>query len=256
MAQWLDSHAHLFSEEFTDREDAIERAKNAGFGHILIVCCSLEEAEKAIERAKNDPMLDVAVGFHPCDIMECNEAMWNKLEELVNNPTVVAVGEIGLDLYWNPDTLAEQQNAFIRQIELANQVQKPILVHSRDAISQTYQLMKKHPADRRGILHCFSSSAEMAKEFVKLGYMISLGGPVTFKNAKVPKEVAVTVPLDHLLIETDCPYLTPHPHRGKRNEPMYAALSGKEIASLRKMEEESLQQALEENYKRLFYRGN
>ncbi len=256
MKTWVDSHAHLFSEEFEDREAVIERAKEAGLVRIMIVCCTLEEAEKAIERASQDAMLDVAVGFHPSDVQTYSEKDWHKLEALVHNPTVAAVGEIGLDLHWNPETVQLQREAFIRQIELANQVKKPILVHSRDAIGQTYELMKQHPAQCGGILHCFSSSAEMAREFIKLGYLISLGGPVTFKNAKVPQEVAVSVPLNSLLIETDCPYLTPHPYRGQRNEPMHVVLTAKKIAELRQISEETLQKAVLENYDRLFPRRN
>lgn len=256
MKKWLDSHAHIFSEDFEDVYEIIKNAKEAGLVRILVVCTTLEECEKAIELAQTEKMLDVAVGFHPCDILECSSDMWNKLEKLAHNPTVVAVGEIGLDTYWNPETLPQQKEAFIRQIELANRVKKPILVHSREAIQDTYQLMKEHPAQQGGILHCFSSSAEMAMEFIRLGYMISLAGPVTFKNAKTPKEVAKTIPLDHLLIETDCPYLTPHPYRGKRNEPKYVVITGKEISELRNISEEELQEAVLANYNRLFHGAN
>lgn len=257
MKGWVDSHAHVFSEEFNeDREAVIQRAKAEGFVKIMIVCVTLKEAEAAIERAKTDSMLDVAVGFHPCDIAELNEEDWHKLEELVHNPSVAAVGEIGLDLYWNPDNLEQQKAAFVRQINLANAAGKPILVHSRDAIQETYQLMKANPTQHGGIIHCFSSSLEMAREFIKLGYKIGLGGPVTFKNAKTPKEVAANIPLEALLLETDCPYLTPHPYRGKRNEPMYAAITGKLIAELRGITEETLQEAMLKTYLELFHGEN
>lgn len=249
---WIDSHAHIFSEEFSDRKEVIKRAKEAGLERIMVVCCTLNEAIEAIEWKKHEEMLDIAVGFHPSDVHTLNEEDWHKLEELAHNPNIKAIGEIGLDFHWTPETEQLQKEAFIRQIKLANEVNKPILVHSRDAIGQTYQIMKENPALKKGIIHCFSSSVEMAMEFIKLGYMISLGGPVTFKNAKVPKEVAQAVPLERLLIETDCPYLTPVPYRGERNEPMYCVYTGKYIAELRGIEEETLMNATAENYKRLF----
>lgn len=189
----------------------------------------------------------------PSDLRDFTEEDWHKLETLVYNENVTAVGEIGLDYYWDKDNHPQQQAAFIRQIELANRVNKPILVHSRDAINDTLTLLREHPAARRGIIHCFSSSREMAREFVKLGYTIGLGGPVTFKNAKTPKEVAADVDLAHLQIETDCPYLTPVPYRGKRNEPMYLPLTAKTILELRGMEEETLKQSLWDNYQALFH---
>lgn len=254
MSQWLDSHAHIFCEDFEDRQEVILRAKEADFNKILVVCCTLDEAIEALKWAENEPMLDVAVGFHPSDVHRFTSEDWNKLEEIVNNPIVVAVGEIGLDYHWTPETEELQKETFIRQIEWANRLNKPIIVHSRDAINDTYNILKEHPCLKGGIIHCFSSSVEMAREFIKLGYMISLGGPVTFKNAKTPKEVAMDVPLDRLLIETDCPYLTPHPHRGKRNEPMYAAYTGKYIAELRGIDEEELKEAIQKNYNTLFSR--
>ncbi len=251
---WLDSHAHIVSSYFEDIEGAIVRAKEANLSRILVVCCELELAQKAIEMAVKHPMLDIAFGFHPTDIDEIKEEDWQILEELLQNEHVVALGEIGLDMYWKQDNLDEQKKVFIRQIELANKYNKPIIVHSRDAIQDTLQLLKENPSENKGILHCFSSSVEMAREFVKLGYMISLAGPVTFKNAHTPKEVAKDVPLDFLLIETDCPFLTPHPFRGKKNEPSYVVYVGQEICRLREIEEEVLMNAIQTNYNRLFHK--
>ncbi len=256
MTGWIDSHAHIFSKEYTDFEDVIERAKNANIIKILVVCCRLSEAEKAIEYAKDNSYIDVALGVHPSDISKFSEEDWNKLENLAYNPSVVAIGEIGLDLYWTPDNLEEQTKGFIRQIELANKLNKPIIVHSRDAIQKTYEILKEHEVKKKGIIHCFSSSAEMAQEFVKLGYTISLGGPVTFKNAVTPKEVAEKTPLDYLLVETDCPYLTPHPYRGKRNEPAYVALTAQEICRIKGIEEKQLQESCITNYNKLFHPQN
>ncbi len=249
---WLDSHAHIASSEFEDLDTIVRESRNNGVEKILIICCSLKEAKKAIIAARNDENLDVAVGFHPCDVHDLNTGHWAELEELVCDEQVVAVGEIGLDYYWNSETAEIQKMAFIRQIELANKVNKPIIVHSRDAIMDTYELMQRYPATKSGVLHCFSSSSEMAMKFVDLGYYISLAGPVTFKNAKTPKEVATIVPFEKLLIETDCPYLTPHPFRGKKNIPSYVALIGQEICKLRGISEDYFQIILNENYNRLF----
>ncbi len=253
---WIDSHAHIASSEYEDIDSIVKAAREAQVGKILIICCDLKEAYKAIEISKKDNLLSVAIGFHPSDIEELCEEDWNEFEKLVKEKEVVAIGEIGLDYYWKPETSAIQKEAFIRQINLANTLNKPIIVHSRDAISDTYALMKENPTNKRGVLHCFSSSSEMALKFVELGYYISLAGPVTFKNAKVPKEVAVTVPLERLLIETDCPYLTPHPHRGKRNEPSYVVLVGQEVAQLRGISESELTKALNTNYDTLFKNTN
>lgn len=251
---WIDSHCHLTCADLIgEAQDVRQRALDAGVARMMIVCCRLEEAEAALKMKAEDARFDVAVGFHPSDLRDFTEEDWHKLETLVYNENVTAVGEIGLDYYWDKDNHPQQQAAFIRQIELANRVNKPILVHSRDAIGDTLALLREHPVTRRGIIHCFSSSREMAREFVKLGYMIGLGGPVTFKNAKTPKEVAADVDLAHLQIETDCPYLTPVPYLGKRNEPMYLPLTAKTIMELRGMEEEALKQSLWDNYQALFH---
>ena len=162
----------------------------------------------------------------------------------------MAIGEIGLDYYWEKDNHKSQQELFIKQIELAEKLNKPIIVHSRDALQDTFDIMKNYKV--KGVLHSYSGSIEMAKEFTKLGYYISLAGPVTFKNAVKPKEVATLVDIDKLLIETDCPYLTPVPFRGKRNEPMYVKHTGKYIAQLRNMDEKDLQKQLCVNYDNLF----
>ena len=251
---WIDSHCHLTCADLIEEAQGVrQRALEAGVARMMIVCCRLEEAEAALKMKAEDARFDVAVGFHPSDLRDFTEEDWHKLETLVYNENVTAIGEIGLDYYWDKDNHPEQQAAFIRQIELANRVNKPILVHSRDAIADTFAILCDHPAVRRGIIHCFSSSREMAREFVKLGYTIGLGGPVTFKNAKTPKEVAADVDLNYLQIETDCPYLTPVPYRGKRNEPMYLPLTAQTILELRGIDEEALKQQLWDNYQALFH---
>ena len=250
----FDTHAHYYDEAF-DADRAALLASLPGRGVALVVCpgCDPESSRQSIALAERYGFLYAAAGYHPENLEGAALSDLDAVKALCAHPKVVAVGEIGLDYYWDKDNHPQQQAAFIRQIELANRVNKPILVHSRDAIGDTLALLREHPAARRGIIHCFSSSREMAREFVKLGYTIGLGGPVTFKNAKTPKEVAADVDLAHLQIETDCPYLTPVPYRGKRNEPMYLPLTAKIILELRGMEEETLKQSLWDNYQALFH---
>lgn len=252
---WSDTHAHLAESDFEkDIQEVIDRAKANDVKRIILIGCQIEGAKRALTLAKKDPIFKVAVGFHPEDVLNLIQTEWDEMEIMMRDPLTIAIGEIGLDFYWDKDPLHHhiQEAVFIRQIELANALNKPILVHSRDCIQKTYDLLKAHPVTQKGIMHCFSSSLEMAKEFSKLGYMISLAGPVTFKNAHVPVEVAKGIDLDHLLIETDSPYLTPHPFRGHRNESAYVKHTGEKIAELRGMTSTELQEALERNYVILF----
>lgn len=252
---WTDTHAHLAEPEFDDdREAVIQRAKAAGLGRIVVIGCGLVGAQRAIALAETDDLFKAVVGFHPEEVLTLQEEDWPIMEALVRHPKVIAVGEIGLDFYWDKDPAhhALQETVFLRQMALANTVDKPIVIHSRDAIQRTHDLLKKHPVTRKGIMHCYSGSLEMAKAFIALGYTISLAGPVTFKNAHVPVEVALGIDLDHLLIETDSPYLAPHPHRGKRNEPAYVKWTAERIASLKNVPLSDLEAKLEQNYNKLF----
>lgn len=252
---WIDTHAHLAESDFDqDIQEVIQRAKAADVSRIILIGCHLEGAKRALALAATDPIFKVAVGFHPEDVLNLKETQWAEMETMMRDPLVIAIGEIGLDFYWDKDPGHHQiqQDVFLRQIDLANTLNKPILIHSRDSIQKTHDLLKRHPVKRKGIMHCYSSSLEMAKEFIKLGYYISLAGPVTFKNAHVPVEVAIGIDLDHLLIETDSPYLTPHPYRGKRNESAYVKVTGEKVAELRQISAEALQAKLLENYLKLF----
>ena len=247
---WIDSHSHILDEAFDDLDEVIERLKKEDIARCMIVCCYGHEYDRAIALSKKDSRFKVAVGIHPSDVKKLDEATWNKFIEYAYKDEVCAIGEIGLDYYWDKDNKMEQQAIFIKQIEMAKKLNKPIIVHSREALQDTYDILKKY--DVAGVMHCYSGSKEMALEFLKLGYYISLGGPVTFKNAKEPKEVAKVVPLDRLLIETDCPYLTPEPFRGKRNEPAYVIYTGKKICELREIDENSFQKQLVINFDELF----
>ena len=248
---WIDSHCHIIDEAFSDDfDEIIKRIEENNIERCMIVCCYDHEYDKAIALAKKDSRFDVAVGIHPSDVKKLNDDIWNKFIEESSNPYVNAIGEIGLDYYWDKDNKDDQKDIFIKQIEIANKLNKPILVHSRDAMQDTFDIMKKYPA--KGVMHCYSGSREMAKEFMKLGYYLSLGGPVTYKNANEPKEVAKIIDDDKILIETDCPYLTPVPFRGKRNEPSYVVYTGKYISELRNVDEDVFKDQLVNNYDRLF----
>ena len=252
---WTDTHAHLAEAEYDhDIHEVIERAKAADVQRIILIGCQVAGAKRALALAKTDPLFKVAVGFHPEDVLNLTEADWIDMEIMMRDPLTIAIGEIGLDFYWDKDETHHrlQEDVFIRQLALANTLNKPVLIHSRDAIQKTYDLLKLHPVNRTGIMHCFSSSLEMAIAFIKLGYTISLAGPVTFKNAHIPVDVAKGIDLTHLLIETDSPYLTPHPYRGQRNESANVTLIGEKIAQLREIDLELFQNILEKNYQKLF----
>lgn len=249
---WIDTHAHLADSEFEeDRKEVIQRAKDAGIGKIVLIGCDVEGAKRALKLAYTDDMFDVAIGFHPEGVLENRDEA--SMFELMKDPKVKLIGEIGLDFYWDkdPEHHKLQEALFIKQIDWANQLNKPISIHMRDASKKTYDLLKTHPVQRGGVMHCYSGSVEMAREFIKLGFYISLAGPVTFKNAHIPKDVAREIPLEWLLIETDSPYLAPHPLRGKRNESSFVVETAKVIAELRGMPLEDLESSLEANYQRL-----
>ena len=255
MTHWIDTHCHLAEDEFDlDRDEVIKRAVEANVKTIVLIGVGLKGAKKALALAETSSLFYAAIGFHPEEVRSITEEDWENMEVLMHHPKVIAVGEIGLDFYWDkePSTHQKQEVLFLRQIDLANRLNKPIIIHSRDALQRTYDLLKTYPVSRKGIMHCYSGSAEMAHEFIKLGYMISLAGPVTFKNAHSPKEVAQAVDINHLLIETDAPYLSPVPHRGTRNESAYVVETAAVIAHLRVLSLDTLMKALSSNFMRLF----
>lgn len=247
---YIDTHAHIFSLEFHDDFDAvIARAHDAGVYRMMIVTTDEEEALQAIEFVKKDPVhYQVAYGIHPEYVKDATSEKLRKLEEIISKKEITAVGEIGMDLYYESDTREAQKELFIYQIELAKKYNKPILVHSRDAMQDTYDIMKEHHV--RGLLHCFSGSAEMAVEFTKLGYYIALGGAATFKNARHALEVCKAIDMKYLLSETDCPYMAPVPVRGTRNEPCNIPYIVDVLAKTRDISVEEMANTIDENYKR------
>ena len=213
---YFDTHCHLNSEQlYENRDEFIKHALDNHVEMMVVVGYDLESSKKAVEIAKEHSFIYAAVGIGPNDCLNTTTQDLQIIDEYLNEPKVVALGEIGLDYYWDDVPSDKQKEIFQQQVDLAKKHQKPIIIHCRDAYEDTYEVLKRngHP----GIMHCYSGSVEMAKRFIDLGFYISLAGPVTFKNARVPKDVAEKIGLEHLLIETDCPYLTPHPYR-QRND--------------------------------------
>ncbi|MES1042030.1 TatD family hydrolase [Peribacillus simplex] len=250
----FDTHVHLNAEQFNeDLEDVIERAKEAGVDNMVVVGFDRPTIIRAMELIEAYDFMYAAVGWHPVDAIDMTEEDLQWIEELSNHPKVVAIGEMGLDYHWDKSPKDVQMEVFRKQIRLAKKVGLPIIIHNREATADIVNILKEEEASRvGGIMHCFSGSAETALECINMNFYISLGGPVTFKNAKKPKEVAAAVPLDRLLIETDCPYLAPHPYRGKRNEPSYVKLVAEQIAEIKQLTIEEVSQATTENAKKLF----
>lgn len=252
----FDTHCHLNADDFkADVRGYVQRANQVGVKYLAVIGWDLASSKKAIEIANENTNVFAVIGIHPSDVFKAGLNDLAEIKQLITNKHVVAIGEIGLDYYWNKekDEHQLQKKWFIDQINLANKYNLPIVVHMRDASQDTLDLLKMHPVKHGGIMHCYSSSSEMALEFIKLGFYISLGGPVTFKNAKEPKKVAEVVPLDKLLIETDSPYLAPHPYRGKANESSYLPLVFKEIASIRNISPDELEKQLLNNSLKVFH---
>ena len=250
----FDTHVHVNAEQFNeDLEEVIERAKEAGVNNMVVVGFDRPTIIRAMELIEAYDFMYAAVGWHPVDAIDMTEDDLQWIEELSNHPKVEAIGEMGLDNHWDKSPKDVQMEVFRKQIRLAKKVGLPIIIHNREATADIVNILKEEEASRvGGIMHCFSGSAETALECINMNFYISLGGPVTFKNAKKPKEVAAAVPLDRLLIETDCPYLAPHPYRGKRNEPSYVKLVAEQIAEIKQLTIEEVSQATTENAKKLF----
>lgn len=253
-SKFIDSHAHLDDERFDDdRDRLIESLYEDGIEAVLNPGADLKTSRAAVALGDKYPFIYAAVGCHPHDSKFMDDDTMNIFRELAKNKKVIGIGEIGLDYYYDNSDRETQKIWFREQIRLAKELDLPYIVHDRDAHEDVFKIMKEeHYSGTRGILHCYSSSVEMAKEFVKLGFYISLGGPVTFKKAKTPKLVAKEVPFDKLLIETDCPYLTPEPFRGKRNEPKYVKYVAEEIASIREVSIDMVSEQTKKNFNKLF----
>lgn len=250
----FDTHVHLNADQFKEDVDlVIERAIENGVEKLVVVGFDEETIVGAIELAESYDCIYAAVGWHPVDAIDMTEKHLQWLEELASHPKVVALGEMGLDYYWDKSPKEVQKEVFRKQLQLAKKVNLPVIIHNRDAHDDIVKILKEEKASTvGGIMHCFSGSLEIAKECLRMNFYISFGGPVTFKNAKRPKEVAIEIPLDRILIETDCPYLAPHPYRGKRNEPALVKLVAEEIATLKGSSYEHVAQVTTDNAKKIF----
>ncbi|EGO65970.1 TatD family hydrolase [Acetonema longum] len=249
----FDSHAHLDDNRFdSDRDEVIARAWSEGLTGILNAGTDMATSAQAIKYTEHYPSIYAAVGIHPHDAKDAKDTDYEQLAQWAGLPKVVAIGEIGLDYYYNHSPKEVQQKVCIRQIDVARQTGKPIIIHDRDAHGDILDIIKKEAKGVTGVFHCFSGSLEMAREVIKLGFYVSFAGPVTYKNAAKLQEVAASVPLNRILVETDSPYLTPEPFRGRRNEPARVRLVADTVARLRQMEPAALYQATANNTRELF----
>ena len=252
----FESHAHFDDRRFDDdRNQLLADMPEHGIGRILNVGASIESTKRTIELAKQFEHVYAAVGVHPSDISDLNEETFAWLREQTSKEKVLAVGEIGLDYYWDkePGVQEAQRYWFRRQLELAKEANLPVIIHSRDAAEDTVEIMKEAYRDGiSGVIHCYSYSKEIAKEYIKMGYYIGVGGVVTFKNAKKLVETVEEIPLDRILVETDCPYMAPEPHRGKRNSSLYLPHIIEKIAEIKGTTKEIVTQVTYDNAMRLF----
>ena len=250
----IDSHAHLDDRRFDeDREEVIERAGQDGVTQIINIGCDLASSKRSVELAAKYACIYATAGVHPHDAKDVPPDYLEQLRKLLQQPKTVAVGEIGLDYYYDHSPRQVQKEVFIQQLNLAKEVQLPVVIHLRDAYGDFLEIMKKERLGPvNGVMHCYSGSLEVAEECLNMGFYISFAGPVTFKNAGKLKEVARVVPLEKMLVETDCPYLTPVPHRGKRNEPAYVKHVAEQIAELKGITIAEMSRAVYQNTKELF----
>lgn len=248
----IDTHVHLNSHQFFGHEEeVIHRALENDVKIMIVVGFDHATNKRAIELAEQYDFIYATVGFHPTEAKNINEEDKKLLLPLLEHPKVVGIGECGLDFYWDKDNVDQQVDLFKWHIDLSNQTGLPLIIHMRDASEATYNVLSDYEKVK-GIMHCYSGSAEMAPLYMDLGLHISLGGPVTFKNGHKPKEVAKIVPLDRLLVETDSPYLAPHPFRGKQNEPKYVKLVAEEIARIKDIPYTKIAEHTTNNAKALF----
>ncbi len=252
----FESHAHYDDEKFDkDRDLLIQELLSGRICTIMNVGVSIESTKTTIALAEKYAQVYAAAGVHPSDVDELNEENWLWLKKQTEHPKVAAVGEIGLDYYWEKDKTAQEKQKywFMRQMELARECSLPVIIHSRDAAEDTMKIMQSiHAEEIAGVVHCYSYSPEMAKEFVKMGYYIGVGGVVTFKNAKKLKETAEQIPLTRILLETDAPYMAPEPYRGKRNDSGKLIFVAEKIAELKGVSVEEVEETTRKNAQELF----
>ena len=250
----FDTHAHYDDEAFdADREELLTGLPAAGIGTAVNIASSVKSIDDCLQLAHRFPHIYCALGIHPEHCADLTDALLNEIRDKLSDDKALAVGEIGLDYYWPQPDRELQRYWFARQIQLAREADLPVVVHSREAAADTMRIMKENLADKvGGVVHCYSYSADLAKEFVKMGFYIGIGGVVTFKNAKKIVEVAREIPLERILLETDCPYLAPVPYRGKRNSSMYLPYVVARIAEIKGVAEEEVISVTESNARNMY----
>ena len=251
MSKIIDTHTHIYDKQFEeDFDDVIDRIENQLEG-IVSIGFDLESSQKSIELAKKYNFVHAVVGVHPVDISKYNDEVEKEIEKLVlNEEKVVAIGEIGLDYHWMADPKEVQAEGFRKQMALAERVKKPVVIHTREALQDTLDILAEFP-NVGGIFHCYPGSYQAAKPFLDR-YFLGIGGTLTFKNNKKTKELVEVLPLEKIVIETDCPYLTPVPFRGKRNEPIYTKYVAEEIAKIKNISVEEVIKVTTENAKKIY----
>lgn len=250
----FDTHAHYDDEAFNDdRQELLNSLEEAGIGAVVNVGASIQSTKNTLELIKQYPFIYGAVGVHPSETAELNEDLLSWLRHVAEKERVVAIGEIGLDYYWKEPEPEIQKHWFVRQLDVARQVKLPVVIHSRDAAKDTLDIMKAEKAQELGgVIHCFSYSVEMAREYLNMGFYLGIGGVVTFNNAKKLKEVVEYIPLDRLVLETDCPYLSPVPLRGKRNSSLNLPHVVTAVSQLKGVPEDAVLEAAWENANALY----
>lgn len=256
--EWFDSHAHLDDERFKeDREQLIQEIQQAGVTKLISAGYSLEASIMAKKLASEYDFIYATSGISPNDIPQTEKELWIILEQIKEiasqSKKIVAIGEIGLDYHWNEENKELQRLAFVEQIELANELALPIVIHTREAVMDTIAILKQYQVSLKGVFHCCPLNRELVKEALKLGFYISFAGPVTFKNSKNADEIIALVPNDRMLVETDSPYLSPEPLRGKRNDSRNVKYIAQKIADVKNMQLEEVARITYQNAKKIFH---
>lgn len=226
---FIDTHCHISKDDYEDVEKVIKKAKENNVGMLLLCGCDKKGIKEAIEIAKSHDNIYLEIGYHPSETNTTTDEDLEELKKLAQNSKVVAIGEIGLDYHWEKENKEEQKKLFRKQIKIAKELKLPIVIHTRDAFQDTYNILKEE--NHYGDIHCFSGNKENAKMYISLGYYLGIGGVLTFKNTNLT-ETLKDVPLERILLETDCPYLTPEPYRKEKNEPMYIPIVAKKISEV------------------------
>lgn len=251
----FDTHAHYDDEIFDeDRDELLWKMKEQGVDFIVNVGSSIASTEKTLELVERYPFLYGSVGVHPSETGELTENRMPWLEEVCSKEKIVAVGEIGLDYHWPEPEREIQKKWFRRQLVLASKVELPVIIHSRDAAEDTLRILKEWDKDKTGgVIHCFSYTKEIAREYLSMGYYFGIGGVLTFKNARKLAEAVEIIPMDKILLETDCPYLAPEPYRGKRNQSVYIDLVAEKLAELKGIDKKEALRITSENAKAFYH---